>query len=104
LEARSHYWDFENICFEFLKSEGTTKVQRHWTENWNKTFPERKLCGLNPNFYIYISVSDLYIPTIGLPFSLQENRWTDRGNILIAHRYMNGEIGNEAALFLVGNT
>jgi hypothetical protein len=36
--------------------------------------PERKLCGLNPNFYIYISVSDLYIPTIGLPFSLQENK------------------------------
>jgi hypothetical protein len=65
-------------------------------------FPERKLCGLNHNFYIHISVSDLYIPTIGLFFSLQESRWTDRGNIIIAHRYMNVEIGNEAALFLAG--
>jgi hypothetical protein len=25
-------------------------------------FPEIKLCGLSPNFYIHISVSDLYIP------------------------------------------
>jgi hypothetical protein len=24
-----------------------------------------KLCGLVPNFYIHVSVSDLYIPTIG---------------------------------------
>jgi hypothetical protein len=31
--------------------------------------------------YIHVSVSDLNIPTIGLPILLQENRWTDRGNI-----------------------
>ncbi len=29
-------------------------------------------CGLIPNFYIYISLSDLYISTIGLPIWLQE--------------------------------
>jgi hypothetical protein len=46
-----------------------------------KIFPERKLRGLSLDFYIHISVSDLYIPTIGLPNWLQENRWTDRGNI-----------------------
>jgi hypothetical protein len=46
-----------------------------------KIFPERKLCGLSPNFYIHMFVSDLYIPTIGLPIWLQENRWTDLGNI-----------------------
>jgi hypothetical protein len=55
-------------------------LQRHWTENLNKIFPERKLCGLSPNFYIHISVSDLYIPNIGLSTWLQENWWTDRGN------------------------
>jgi hypothetical protein len=30
---------------------------------------------------IHVSVSDLYIPTNGLPILLQENRWTNRGNI-----------------------
>ncbi len=38
-------------------------LQRHWTENWNKIFPERKLCGHSPNYYIQISMSDFYIPT-----------------------------------------
>ncbi len=31
-------------------------------------FPEMKLRGHVPNFYIYVSVSDLYIPRIGLLF------------------------------------
>ena len=31
--------------------------------------------------YIHISVSDLYITTIGLPIWLQKSRWTDPGNI-----------------------
>ncbi len=46
-----------------------------------------------------ISVSDLNIPRIGLLFLLRPNRQTDRGNIKIAHRYMNVGIGNEAAQF-----
>jgi hypothetical protein len=37
--------------------------------------------GLSPNSYIHVSVSVLNIPTIRRPFLLQENRWTDRGNI-----------------------
>jgi hypothetical protein len=31
--------------------------------------------------YIHVSVCDLCIPTIGLHILLQENRWTDRGNV-----------------------
>jgi len=40
-----------------------------------------------------VSVSDLYIPTIGLPILLQENMWTDPGHIEIAHRHMNVKLG-----------
>jgi hypothetical protein len=41
-----------------------------------------KLRGLRSQFYIHDSVGDLYIPPIGLPLQLQENRWTwDPGNI-----------------------
>jgi hypothetical protein len=43
--------------------------------------PEMKLNGLSPDSYIHVSVSGLYCRTIGLPILLQENRWTDRGNI-----------------------
>ncbi len=37
----------------------------HCTENSKQIFPEMKLCGLVPNLYIHVSVSDLYIPTTG---------------------------------------
>ncbi len=37
----------------------------HCTENLKQIFPEMKLRGLVPNFYIHVSVSDLYILTIG---------------------------------------
>jgi hypothetical protein len=40
-----------------------------------------KLGGLIPNSYIHISAGDLCIPRSSLPLLLQENRWTNRGNI-----------------------
>ncbi len=40
-----------------------------------------KVRGLSPNSYVHVFVSDLYIPTVGLPIVLQEIRWTDRGNM-----------------------
>jgi hypothetical protein len=41
-------------------------------ENSKQIFPEKELRCLNPNLHIYVSVSDLYIPTIDLPILLQE--------------------------------
>ncbi len=40
-------------------------LQVHCTENSKQIFQEMKLRGLVSNFYIHVSVSDLYIPTIG---------------------------------------
>jgi hypothetical protein len=48
-------------------------LQRHNTENSKQLFPEKELRGLSPNFHIHVSVSDLYIPRIGLLILLQEN-------------------------------
>ncbi len=56
-------------------------MQRHNTENWKQIFPEKELRGHSPNFHIHVSVSDLNVPTIGLPILLQDNMWTGIGNI-----------------------
>jgi hypothetical protein len=34
-----------------------------------------RLGGFGPSSYIYVSVGNLYIPLIGLPTLLKENRW-----------------------------
>jgi hypothetical protein len=47
-------------------------LQRQNTEILKQIFPEKEYRGLNPNFHIRASVSDLYIPTIGLPILLEE--------------------------------
>ncbi len=47
-------------------------LQRTNTENLKQIFPEKKLRGQGPNFPIHVSVSDLYITTVGLPILLQE--------------------------------
>ncbi len=73
-------------------------MQRRNTENSKQLFPEKELRDRSPNFHINVSVSDLYIPTIGLPIKLQENMWTPR-NMQTAQRHMNVETGTEAAQF-----
>jgi hypothetical protein len=47
-------------------------LQRQHTEISKQIFTEKDYRGLSPNFHIHASVSDLYIPTIGLPILLEE--------------------------------
>ncbi len=47
-------------------------LQRQNTEILKQIFPEKEYQGVSPNFHIHASVSDLYIPTIGLPILLEE--------------------------------
>ncbi len=42
------------------------------TKNLKQIFPEKELRGHSPNFHIHVSMSDLYITTVGLSFLLQE--------------------------------
>jgi hypothetical protein len=53
----------------------------HCKENPMSVLPEKKLRGLIPNLHVHVSVSNLYIPTIGPSIFLQKNRQTDCGNI-----------------------
>jgi hypothetical protein len=59
----------------------TRKLEMHCKENPIYVLPEKKLRSLSPHFKIHVSVSDLYIPTIDPPVSLQQNRQTNCGNI-----------------------
>jgi hypothetical protein len=65
-------------------------LQRQNAENLKQIFPEKEYRGLSPNFHIHVSVSDLYIPTMGLPFRSWE---------YINHSQKIVEIGAEDAQF-----
>jgi hypothetical protein len=56
-------------------------LQRHNIENSKQIYPEKELLGHRPNLHIHVSVRDSYIPMIDLPSLLQENMWTDPGNM-----------------------
>ncbi len=88
--------DTEMFCINLSEStiiDYTFILQRNNTKNSKQIFPEKELCGLSPNFHIHVSVSDIYIPAIGLSILLQETMWTDPGNIYI-NRSQTHEFGN----------
>ncbi len=71
-------------------------LQRQNAENLKQIFLEKEYRGLSPNFYIQMSVSELYIPSMGLPHLLEEIC----GPILGIYKSLTDvEIGAEAALF-----
>ncbi len=47
-------------------------LRRKNAENSKQIFPEKEYRGLSPNLHIHVSVSELYIPTMELPFLLEE--------------------------------
>ncbi len=50
-------------------------LQRQNAKNLKQIFPEKEYRGLSPNYQIHVSVSELYIPTLGLPFLLEDRSW-----------------------------
>jgi hypothetical protein len=56
-------------CFHVFCLWRTVKNQY---KKFETRFPEKDLCGHSPNFYIQVSVSNLYIPTIEPPILLRE--------------------------------
>ncbi len=65
----------------------------HCTENSKTNILRSETVSLVPNFYLHVSVSDLHTSMIGSQTQCSKNRCTDRGNIEIAHRYINWERG-----------
>jgi hypothetical protein len=51
-------------------------------QKFETNIPRKGTARLGPNYYIQVSVSDLFIPLISLPILLQENTLAERGNIL----------------------
>ncbi len=80
------------------RSVRTRTLQRQNAENLEQIFLEKEYRGLSPNFHIHVSVSELFIPTMGLPVLLEEICRLILG-IYKSLKDMNVEIGTEAALF-----
>jgi hypothetical protein len=53
---------------------GPALIGTHCKENPINVLSEKKLRGLSANFHIHVSVSDLYIPTIGPPAAEKAER------------------------------
>ena len=79
----AHYWGKRT-------SEWLAALHIQNAENLKQIFPEKEYRGFSPNFHIQVSVSKLYIPTMGLPFLLEEICGPILGYV---------EFGAEATLF-----
>jgi hypothetical protein len=62
--------DFHKFCMCCGVSNPHTAKTKY--RNFKTIFPEKEYRDLSPNFHIHASVSDLYIPMIGLPILLEE--------------------------------
>jgi hypothetical protein len=64
-----------SFCWMLVKKRtkpSNHTLQRQNAENLKQIFPEKEYRGLSPNFHIHVSVCELCIPTMGLPFLLEE--------------------------------
>ncbi len=57
---------------KMTRTHSSTALQRQIAENLKQIFPDKEYRGLSPNFHIHVSVSELYIPAMGLPFLLED--------------------------------
>ncbi len=64
-----------------IRDKNYSTLQRNNTESSKQMFTEKEVRGLSPNFHIHVLEKDLYFPTMCLSILLQENMWTDPGNI-----------------------
>jgi len=69
-------------------------AKKQYTENSKQIFPGKELQTCSANSNIHVSVSDLFIPLVGLPSLLQENRWAECGQGEYIDRSQTHECGN----------
>jgi hypothetical protein len=67
-------WEREEpfVAKNYANALYISTLQRQNAENLKQIFPEKEYRGLSPNFHIHVSMSKLYIPTMGLPVLLEE--------------------------------
>jgi hypothetical protein len=75
------------LYFHRIAKEGPVRIKykclvsMYVFPEMNLLFPKQNYNFLSPSSYTHISVRDLYISSMGLPFLLKGNMWTDPGNI-----------------------